>query len=219
MASAWQGSPEVNSHIIGNPGFPQQWNLPTCPSCLVAPALHVMGCCSRTLLETGRVLHRVNHDVFVCVADLGPFLWSWNWASEALLAYGMQQNSGLGLGILNLGINVCILKFLFSFWLCWIFVAARGFFYLGRAGASHCSGFSCGALALGHVGWAVLSQNLVAGLVLSGHTERDGLNQCTCIGRWVLFHCVTREVQFGHKNVTSFIPKLLRSGKILIIPP
>lgn len=24
MASAWQGSPEVNSHIIGNPGFPQQ---------------------------------------------------------------------------------------------------------------------------------------------------------------------------------------------------
>ena len=56
-------------------------------------------------------------------------------------------------------------------------------------------------------------------LVVSGHTDREGLNQCTCIGRWVLFHCVTREVQFGHKNVTSFIPKLLRSGKILIIPP
>ena len=25
------------------------------------------------MLETGRVLHQVNHDVFVSVADLGPF--------------------------------------------------------------------------------------------------------------------------------------------------
>ena len=32
------------------------------------------------------------------------------------------------------------------------------------------------------------------------------------------FQCVTREVQFGHKDVTSFIPKLLRSGNIFIIP-
>ena len=130
MASAWQGSPEVNSHIIGNAGFPQQWNLPTCPCYLVAPALHTMGCCSRTLLETGRVLHRVNHDVFICVADLGPFLWSWNWASEALLACGMQQNSGLGLGILNLGINVCVC---FKFYL--VFGCA-GFLLLFRAFSS-----------------------------------------------------------------------------------
>ena len=118
--------------VILAPPNPRQWNLPTCSSCLPAPALHTMGCCSRTLPETGRVLHRFNHDVFVSVADLGPFLWLWNWASQALLACGMQWNSSLGLGVLNLGINVFV-RLLFSFWFCWIFVAAQGLSLVGES--------------------------------------------------------------------------------------
>ena len=67
---------------------------------------------------------------------------------------------GLGLGIPNLGINVCVFKILFSFWLCWIFVAAQGLSLVGenwgfslqwlllRSTGSRARGLSsCGALA------------------------------------------------------------------------
>ena len=57
------------------------------------------------------------------------------------------------------GILLCLIYFIYIFWLCWVFVAAQAFLCCGEQGvlsscsaqASHCDGFSCGALGLGLV--------------------------------------------------------------------
>ena len=92
---------------------------------------------------------------------------------------------------------MCLFVFsLVSFWLCWIFVAAQGLSLVGESW-----GFSLQWLLLRSTGSRArgLSSCSATGLVPPGHTDREGLIQCTCIGRWILFQCVTREVQFGHK--------------------
>ena len=78
-------------------------------------------------------------------------------------------------------------KFIFYFWLCWAFVAARGLsLVVSRVGAtlrcgvwaSHCGGFSCcGAQALGARASVVVAQGLSCSAAC-GIFPDQGLNPC-----------------------------------------
>ena len=112
--------------------------------------------------------------------------------------------------------------FYFYFWLCWVFVAARGLSLVAASGGysslrcvgfslwwllllrstgSRCAGFSsCGTRAqqLCLVGSRAQAQQLWrTGLVAPRHVGSSRARARTlvpCIGRWILNHCATREV-------------------------
>ena len=99
------------------------------------------------------------------------------------------------------------------FWGCFGFLWLRtGFLQLKRAGllsscgarASYCSGFSCGAWALGHVGSVTAAHGFLStgSVVVArglGSPATYGIRDQTpvlCIGRWILNHRSTREVLY-----------------------
>ena len=114
-------------------------------------------------------------------------------------------------------INIILFLFIY-FWLCWIFVAAQGFFLVAASrgysliavhGLSRCSGFSCcGAQALGHADFLRAHglsscrslalehrlNNWYMGLDALRHVGsswiRDG-NRVSCIGRQFCFFFLT----------------------------
>ena len=124
-----------------------------------------------------------------------------------------------------LGKLICILFFLilFIFWLCWVFVAARGLSLVAASGgysSLQCTCFSlqwlltCGARALECAGFSSCSAwaqqlwragsrahglqqlwhtGIVAPRNVGSSRTRDRI-RVPCIGRRILNHCVTREV-------------------------
>ena len=82
--------------------------------------------------------------------------------------------------------NLPFKKYIYLFWLCWLFVATYGLSLLATsqgysscgASASHCGGFSrCRAWALGHIGSGVVHEfscSTAGGIFLN-----QGPNQCT----------------------------------------
>ena len=101
--------------------------------------------------------------------------------------------------------------FFFFFWLCWVFVAARGLSLVAASGGYSllwCAGFSLQWLLLlqstgsrctgfsSCVRWA--QQLWRTGLVAPRHVGSSPTRDRTrvpCIGRWILNHCTTREVR------------------------
>ena len=111
-------------------------------------------------------------------------------------------------------------NFIYLFCLCWVFVAMQTLSTCGKQGllsscdaqASYCSGFSCGAQALGHSGfsscgtwaqWLQLpgsraqgQQLWCTGLVALWHVGSSWIwnqNCVFCIGRQILYHRATRK--------------------------
>ena len=86
-----------------------------------------------------------------------------------------------------------LILFFFNFWLCWVFIAAHGLsLVVVSRGYSWlwCLGFS--------LRWLLLLW--CAGLVAPRHVGSSQTRARTCvpcIGRWILNHCATREVQQG----------------------
>ena len=96
---------------------------------------------------------------------------------------------------------VCLFVFIIYFWLCWVFVAARGLslvaengdYSLLRCTAPHCGGFSCcGAQALGVRASVVVAHGLSC-FVACGIFPTRARTHVPCIGRQILNHCTTRE--------------------------
>ena len=111
--------------------------------------------------------------------------------------------------------------FFFFFWLCWVFVAARGLSLVASGSYTllQCTGFSLwwlvllrstGSRRMGFSSCGVWTQQLWlagsraqaqqlwhTGLVAPWHvgSSRTRARTCVpCIGRWILNHCATREV-------------------------
>ena len=76
---------------------------------------------------------------------------------------------------------IYFILFLFIyFWLCWVFIAARGLSLVvvsGGYSSSRCAGFSLRWLLLQHV----------------GSSQTRARTRVPCIGRWILNHCTTKE--------------------------
>ena len=104
-----------------------------------------------------------------------------------------------------------------------------------NAWASHCSGWSCGAQAIGVwasvvtargldscSSWAVelrLISGGLTGLVVPQHVESPWTRDQThvfCIGRWIFFHCTTREVLVIYLKFSSIYMSITNSQ---FIPP
>ena len=117
-------------------------------------------------------------------------------------------------------------KIFIYFWLCWAFIASFlcGFFSgLGRGGwrgvllssfcawTSHCGGFFCWeAWAVGK--WiSVAVHGLSCSMVCGIFPDRE-LNLCHCTGRWILNHCITKEVI----PLPCFLPNSLLKTKTKI---
>ena len=113
-------------------------------------------------------------------------------------------------------------QFYFYFWLCWVFVAVCGLSLVAVSGGHSslgCAGFSLRWLLLlwsmgsGHAGFSSCGTRLSScglraperrlsscgarGLVAPWHVRSSRTRDRTripCTGRWILKHCVTREV-------------------------
>ena len=71
----------------------------------------------------------------------------------------------------------------------------EGCLQLWQARATPCGGFSfCRVQALEHVGSVVVARGLVAPKHVES-SQTGNRTQVSCIGRWILNHCATREVQ------------------------
>ena len=120
----------------------------------------------------------------------------------------------------------CAFKtYLFTYWLCWVFTTVSAFLQVRRGGllsscgvlASHCSGFSCcWAQALGCAGVSSCGSQLwntasvvevqprcFIALWHVGSSQTRNLTHVSCIGRWILYHWVTRKVLFLHSEFCS----------------
>ena len=133
-----------------------------------------------------------------------------------MLYYGLQKdNLSSDQVISRLFFNKCIYLFIY-FWLLWVFVAALGLSPVEASGgysSLQCSGFSLrwllllgstgsrarGLQQLWHAGSKAQAQQLWhTGLVAPPHVGSSQTRDRTCvpcIGRRILNHCATREVQ------------------------
>ena len=88
------------------------------------------------------------------------------------------------------------------FWLCWVFIVAHGLFQLRQAGVVpqlRCAGFLWWLLLLQSIGSRLVGSVIVMhGLVAlqyGGPSWTRDQTFVSCIGRWVLNHWITTEVQ------------------------
>ena len=133
--------------------------------------------------------------------------------------------------------NVDLFIYLFIyFWLCWVFVAARGLSLVAASGG--CSSLRCAGFSLRwplllrstgsrHAGFSSCStwaqqlwvtgsraqakQLWHTGLVAPQHVGSSWTRARTrvpCIGRWILNHCTTREVLFYVQQCVYVSPNL-----------
>ena len=84
-------------------------------------------------------------------------------------------------------------------WCAWAFSSCGEQGLLSRGvWASHCGDFSCGAQALGWAGSAIVVHRRscpgACGIFLD-----QGSKPVSCIGRWILYHWITREVHVWGK--------------------
>ena len=157
-------------------------------------------------------------------------------AHRALLKYSISFDSYTK----SMGQIVLINLFIYL-WLCWVFVAARGFSLVvvsGSYSSLHCAGFSlswllllrstgsrrtgfssCGTWAqqLWLAGSRVQAQQLwCMGLVAPRHVESSRTRAQTrvpCIGRQILNHCATRGDLWG-RYYSHFTCKIIEAQRI-----